>query len=236
MSAEESKGGFIQFPLCTLAIRVEFPRIVGYCIGFGVCRFMESLEDGNRGDEETLFERAERTVGFRGWTVEVAQREYKLALDHLEIFESKNHKTAFVRIPTAYAIEMQAGEWSENEARVFIAIASAIGQKPYTRLGWEVISWRANGHLKVTYDPSPLTRAQVDYAATQLVGRGLLACFTLNRGRRFWSFPAKCSREQMARFVLAARLKKQGMLGESDHNLTARITAELTDGTAESAR
>jgi hypothetical protein len=69
-----------------------------------------------------------------------------------------------------------------------------------------------------------MTRKKVDYQLKKLCERDLFACFTYNKGVRFWSFPKKCSREQIARSVLKWRLARQKR--ESDAELTARIMAE----------
>ena len=69
-----------------------------------------------------------------------------------------------------------------------------------------------------------MTRKQVDYQLKKLCERDLFACYCFNRGARYWSFPKKCSREQIARFVLSGRIARQKR--ESDAELTARIMAE----------
>ena len=191
--------------------------------------FMHSLNDAEYPDDDAKLDNACRTLGFKGSSMFALSSEYSWVRQYRETFEKNEHVTAYVRIPTDYAIEIAKGDWSENESRVYLAIASAIGQKDYTRLGWELIALRAAGLLKpgLKYRPKLLTRDQVDYAAGRLTARGLLACFTLNRGRRFWSFPSKCSREQIARHVLTARLNRINAGEETDDALTARLTREL---------
>jgi hypothetical protein len=135
----------------------------------------------------------------------------------------------FVRIPTSYALEIHKGQWKETEARVYFALASIIGvQKPYARAGWNIIALRAAGHVRTPKKPIPLlTRTQIDYQLKRLVERDLFACFTLNHGVRYWSFPNKCSREQVARYVMQKHLARKGALRESDGALAERIKAEL---------
>jgi len=231
MSRNDTKGGFIQFPLCTLAAPWPFEKIMSRCVGYAAVNFANSLDDTEYFDDEAKLHHARRTLGFTCADISVLDEDFQLVSDFHESFALQEHATAYVRLPIDYAIEMLRREWSENESRVFIAISSAIGQKLYARLGWEIIALRAAGLLKLGLNIQSilLTRAQVDYAAARLTSRELLARYTFNRGRRFWSFPAKCSREQVARFVLTKHLKKKHLLGESDSALTARLTRELKE-------
>jgi len=136
-----------------------------------------------------------------------------------------------VRLPTDYAFEIKAGQWKEPEARVYLALACIIGvQQLYARAGWPLIARRAAGiaYAGQKSETDLMTRPQVEYQLKKLRERDLFACYCLNRGARYWSFPKKCTPEQIARSVLKWRLARQNqkLTAESNAALTARIMAE----------
>lgn len=225
---EECKGRFVQFPLSLLAASGDFRMVMDDATSYAIQRLIKSLDPDDYRSGEALIEHARRVVGFSGGNLERIASEALRAHHFAAAFEQTEHKPATVRIPTDYAFEMRNGEWSESESRVFIAVASAIGCKPYARLGWEHAALRAAGYVRPKRTTPPLqlmTRNQVEYALRRLEDRNLLTHFTLNRGVRYWAFPNVCSREEIARFVLRKRAKR-----ETDPELQARILAEIKEG------
>lgn len=293
MSKQE--GGFIQFPLCILAAPLPFKEIMNWALAHATTVLMESYpEYGDIDFEcfgdieemtlEDLHSRAMKAIGYSGGGYRCTQstvgqiREFIASMDR---HYGNSNEAPFVRIPTGYFFDMYNGAWRENEARIYIAIASAIGRKPYTRLGWNMIARRAagyvksptakvtlhapktmqgcgSGRLRVTesfldtmgaqrdhsmftevpmraYDwadgqPPMLTRDKIEYRLRALLApsRGLLACYTYNGGVRYWGFPNKCDREQIARYVIQKRLRSHQEKTETDAALTRRITEELS--------
>jgi len=235
----DKQGCFVQFPLCLLASDWKLAEVMEHSLDYSARLLVEKWEKAGEfedEDEATRYVRAARTVNFNYrdaapvvWRKNIlvsAERVRQVQEAHERIFGPSN---TFVRMPTSYAFEIRAGQWKDAEARVYCALASMIGvQKPYARAGWGVIAMRAAGFVKAPPPTRPLlTRPQVEYQLRRLQERNLFACYTLKRGVRYWSFPEKCSREQMARYVLQKHLARNRQLAETDAELTARITAEL---------
>lgn len=238
MDEQEKHGGFIQFPLQLLATDWKPSEIMDRAMSWSAHLLVKkwSEKDPRFEDEtaEDLYKRAAGTVGFNyngreyapSCRSDVRQVEEKLKklFDGWRVELSK----IFVRLPLVYAFEIRDGQWKEPEARVYLALACIIGvQKSYARAGWPLIAQRAAGIAKAGQKSNVklMTRKQVEYQLKKLCERDLFACFTYNRGVRFWSFPKKCSREQIARYVLSAVARRKRP-AESDAELTARIMAE----------
>ena len=238
MDEKQSHGGFIQFPLQLLATDWTLGEIMERAFGWSAHLLVKKWEEEENPltIEQTLddlYKRAAKTIGFNFKSGKYANdsqsnvsqvgKKLKQLLPNIE--PSK----VFVRLPTHYAWEIKQGQWKEPEARVYLALACIIGvQKPYARAGWPLIARRAAG---IAYAGQKsvtklMTRKQVDYQLKRLCDRDLFACYCLNRGVRYWSFPNKCSCEQIARSVLWRKKARQKRSAESDAALTARIMAE----------
>lgn len=238
----DKQGGFVQLPLCLLASNWALTTVMVRALEYSAARLATAWEEKAEfagESEEMRYARAARTVGFKfdDRTADDLRHKIETGFDSVNR-EVDRHERAygaaktFVRMPTPYAIEICRGQWKDAEARVYCALASIIGvQKPYARAGWNVIAMRAAGFVKAPPPSCPLlTRPQVEYQLRRLQERSLFACYTLKRGVRYWSFPEKCSLENMARYVLQKHLARKRQLGESGAELTARITAELQKG------
>ena len=236
MDEKEKHGGFIQFPLQLLATDWKPSEIMGFALIWSAYLLVKkwSEKDPRFEDEtaEDLYKRAAGTVGFNyngreyapTCRSKVRQVEEKLK----QLLRNEEPSKIFVRLPTEYAFEIKDGQWKEPEARVYLALACIIGvQRPYARAGWPLIAQRAAGIARAGQKSNVklMTRKQVDFQLMKLCERDLFACFTYNRGVRFWSFPKKCSREQIARYVVSAVARRKRP-AESDAELTARIMAE----------
>ena len=240
MDEQEKHGGFIQFPLQLLATDWTLEKVIGSACWWSAHLLVKSWEGEEpipyqEQSEEDIYKRAVGTIGFRfaNDKLNVAKyvcekvREVESALNRLH--PTHEPSKIFVRIPLSYAFEIKKGQWKEPEARVYLALACIIGvQKPYARAGWPLISRRAAGIARAGQPSAQelMTRKQVDYQLKKLCERDLFACYCFNRGARYWSFPKKCSREQIARFVLNNHIARQKPAAESDAELTARIMAE----------
>ncbi len=238
MDEKEKHGGFIQFPLQLLATNWTLGKIMGCALGWSTHLLVKSWEGKEpipyrEQTAEDLYRRAANTIGFNFGGDEFAAsslsrvREVEKKLKQLLL--NRELSKIFVRLPTTYAFEIMEGQWKEPEARVYLALACIIGvQKPYARAGWPLITQRAAGIAKKGQksEQKLMTRKQVDYQLTRLCDRDLFTCFCFNRGVRYWSFPKKCSREQIARSVLKWRLARKRRSAETDAALTARIMAE----------
>ena len=239
MDEEEKHGGFVQFPLQLLATDWTLGKIMGCGMSWSAHLLVNKWSENDpRFEDETaedLYKRAAGTVGFHydgreyapTCRSKVRQVEEKLK----QLLRNEEPSKLFVRLPTKYAFEIKDGQWKEPEARVYLALACLIGvQKPYARAGWPLIARRAAGIARAGQRSvvNEMTRKKVEYQLTKLCERDLFTCFTYNRGVRFWSFPKKCSREQIARSVLSGTIarKKRAAEAESDAELTARIMAE----------
>lgn len=240
--SDEKQGGFVQFPLCLLAREWPLSNIATLALPYSAQLLVDAWKAKGLYEDESeplMFVQAAKTVGFNyedetadDWQARIENGYGEVVREvgrHEKIFGPSK---TFVRVPITYAFEIRSGQWKEAEARVYCALASIIGvQKPYARAGWGVIAMRAAGFVKAPPSSRPLlTRPQVEYQLRRFQERNLFACYTLKRGVRYWSFPEKCSREQIARYVLQKHLARQRQLGESDADLTARITEELMKG------
>ena len=238
MDEKEKHGGFIQFPLQLLATGWTLGKIMGCGMSWSAHLLVKKWEEEENPlpieqTAEDRYKRAAKTIGFNCSGAETAppclsevkEVEEKLA----RLLANQEPSKIFVRLPTDYAFEIKAGQWKEPEARVYLALACIIGvQKPYALAGWPLIARRAAG---IAYAGQKsvtklMTRKQVDYQLKRLCDRDLFACYCFNRGARYWSFPNKCSREQIARSVLWRKKARQKRSAESDAALTARIMAE----------
>lgn len=239
MDEQEKHGGFVQFPLQLLATDWKPSEIMGFALSWSAHLLVKkwSEKDPRFEDEtaEDLYKRAAGTVGFNYNGCEYAPtcrskvRQVEEKLKKLFYGWREEPSKIFVRLPLEYAFEIKDGQWKEPEARVYLALACIIGvQKPYARAGWPLIARRAAGIARAGQKSNveEMTRKQVDYQLKKLCERDLFACFTYNRGVRFWSFPKKCSREQIARYVLSGSIARQKRAAESDAELTARIMGE----------
>jgi hypothetical protein len=240
MDEQEKHGGFIQFPLELLATDWKPSEIMNHALSWSAHLLVKTWEKNEHPvpteqTTEDLYERAAETVGFnyRGdkfapscqSAVQRVQKKLK------QLLRNEEPSKVFVRLPTKYAFEIKDGQWKEPEARVYLALTCIIGvQRFYARAGWPLIARRAAGIARAGQKSNvkEMTRKQVEYQLTKLCERDLFACFTYNRGVRFWSFPKKCSREQIARSVLSGTIarKKRAAEAESDAELTARTMAE----------
>jgi hypothetical protein len=236
MDEQEKPGGFIQFPLQLLATDWTLKKVMEHALSWSVHLLVKKWEKEENSlpieqTAEDLYKRAAKTVGFNygGGKFEPSCRSaVQLVQNKLaELLPNQEPSKIFVRLPLLYAFEIKDGQWKESEARVYLALACIIGvQRSYARAGWPLIAQRAAGIAKKGQRSNVelMTRKKVDYQLKKLCERDLFACFTYNKGVRFWSFPKKCSREQIARSVLKWRLARQKR--ESDAELTARIMAE----------
>jgi hypothetical protein len=240
MDEQEKPGGFIQFPLQLLATDWKPSEIMSPALSWSAHLLVKkwSEKDPRFEDEtaEDLYKRAAGTVGFNYAGCKYAPRcrdnvrkvEEKLK----QLLWNEEPSKIFVRLPLDYAFEIRDGQWKEPEARVYLALACIIGvQKFYARAGWPLIAQRAAGIARKGQRSNVelMTRKKVDYQLKKLCERDLFACFCYNKGVRFWSFPKKFSREQIARsVVLKGRIarQKRAAESESDAELTARIMAE----------
>ena len=237
MDEKQKHGGFIQFPLELLATDWTLEQIMSRGMGWSAHLLVKKWEEEENPlpieqTAEDLYKRAAKTIGFkRGAELapsclsDVEKVEEKLAL----VLWNQEPSKIFVRLPTDYAFEIRDGQWKEPEARVYLALACIIGvQKSYARAGWPLIAQRAAGIAKAGQKSATklMTRPQVEYQLKKLRERDLFACYCLNRGARYWSFPKKCTPEQIARSVLKWRLARQKRPAETDAALTARIMAE----------
>lgn len=239
MDEQEKHGGFIQFPLQLLATEWKLEEVINCAIWWSAHLLVNkwSEKDPLFEDEtaEDLYKRAASTVGF-GWRGDDDVASCQSAVQRVQnklkqLLRNEEPSKIFVRLPTEYAFEIKDGQWKEPEARVYLALACIIGvQKSYARAGWPLIARRAAGIARAGQKSNVklMTRKQVDFQLKKLCERDLFACFTYNRGVRFWSFSKKCSREQIARSVLSGTIarKKRAAEAESDAELTARIMAE----------
>jgi hypothetical protein len=236
MDDQEKHGGFIQFPLQLLATDWTLEKVMAHALGWSAHLLVKKWEKEENSlpieqTAEDLYKRAAKTVGFNYHGRKFApecRSDVKLVQNKLaQLLQNQEPSKVFVRLPTEYAFEIKDGQWKEREARVYLALACIIGvQKPYALAGWPLIARRAAGIARAVQRSAQklMTRKQVDYQLKKLCERDLFACYCLNRGARYWSFPKKCSREQIARFVLSGRIARQKR--ESDAELTARIMAE----------
>ena len=236
MDEQEKHGGFIQFPLQLLATDWKPSEIMGFALSWSAHLLVKKWSEKEPlfEDEtaENLYKRAAGTVGFnyRGRKFEPSCRSDVQEVQNklTKLLRNEEPSKIFVRLPTKYAFEIKDGQWKEPEARVYLALACIIGvQKSYARAGWPLIARRAAGIARAGQKSNvkEMTRKQVEYQLTKLCERDLFARFTYNRGVRFWSFPKKCSREQIARYVVSAVARRKRP-AESDAELTARIMAE----------
>lgn len=236
MDEKEKHGGFVQFPLQLLATDWKPSDIIDRAMSWSAHLLVKTWEKNEHPlpteqTAEDLYKRAAGTVGFNyagrkfepSCRSDVQEVQNKLAA----LLSNEEPSKIFVRLPLSYAFEIRDGQWKEPEARVYLALACIIGvRKSYARAGWPLIARRAAGIARAGQKSKveEMTRAQVDFQLKKLCERDLFACFCYNKGVRFWSFPKKCSREQIARSVLKWRLARQKR--ESDAELTARIMAE----------
>ena len=236
MDEKEKHGGFIQFPLQLLATDWKpsfiMDRAMSWSAHLLVKKWSEKEPLFEDETAENLYKRAAGTVGFnyRGRKFEPSCRSDVQEVQNklTKLLRNEEPSKIFVRLPLDYAFEIRDGQWKEAEARVYLALACIIGvQKPYARAGWPLIAQRAAGIARAGQKSNVklMTRKQVDFQLIKLCERDLFACFTYNRGVRFWSFPKKCSREQIARYVVSAVARRKRP-AESDAELTARIMAE----------
>jgi hypothetical protein len=237
MDEQEKHGGFIQFPLQLLATDWKLSEIMDRAMSWSAHLLVKkwSEKDPRFEDEtaEDLYKRAADTVGFiyhRGnYAATSLDAVRKVEGKLKQLLRNEEPSKIFVRLPKTYAFEIKDGQWKEPEARVYLALACIIGvQKPYARAGWPLIAQRAAGIAKKGQKSNVelMTRKKVEYQLEKLCERDLFACFCYNKVVRYWSFPKKCSREQIARSVLSGRIARQKRAAESDAELTARIVAE----------
>ena len=238
MDEKQKHGGFIQFPLELLATDWTLEQIMGHGLAWSAHLLVKKWEEEENPlpieqTAEDLYERAAKTVGFNykgekfapSCLSDVKRVEEKLK----RLLPNQEPSKIFVRLPTDYAFEIRDGQWKEPEARVYLALACIIGvQKSYARAGWPLIAQRAAGIAKAGQKSATklMTRPQVEYQLKKLSDRDFFACFCYNKGVRFWSFPKKCSREQIARSVLNRVRARQTPTAETNAALTARIMAE----------
>ena len=240
MDEKEKHGGFIQFPLQLLATDWTLEQVIGHALSWSAHLLVKKWEEEENGlpieqTPEDRYKRAAKTIGFNFRGAEFAPScranvqnvERKLT----QLLQDREPSKVFVRLPNRYAFEIKEGQWKEPEARVYLALACIIGvQQLYARAGWPLIARRAAGiaYAGQKSETDLMTRPQVEYQLKKLRERDLFACYCLNRGARYWSFPKKCTPEQIARSVLKWRLARQNqkLTAESNAALTARIMAE----------
>jgi hypothetical protein len=238
MDEKEKHGGFIQFPLQLLATDWTLGKVMDHALSWSAHLLVKTWEKNasplpTEQTTEDLYKRAAGVVGFNccgrkfapSCLSQVKEVEEKLA----RLLPNQEPSKIFVRLPNEYAFEIKDGQWKGPEARVYLALACIIGvQKPYALAGWPLIARRAAGIAKVGQRSATklMTRAQVEHQLKKLRERDLFACFTYNRGVRYWSFPNKCTREQIARSVVNRVRARQTLTAETDAALTARIMAE----------
>ena len=236
MDEKEKHGGFIQFPLQLLATDWKpsfiMDRAMSWSAHLLVKKWSEKEPLFEDETAENLYKRAAGTVGFnyRGRKFEPSCRSDVQEVQNklTKLLRNEEPSKIFVRLPLDYAFEIKDGQWKEPEARVYLALACIIGvQRFYAPAGWPLIARRAAGIARAGQRSvvNEMTRKKVEYQLTKLCERDLFTCFTYNRGVRFWSFPKKCSREQIARYVVSAVARRKRP-AESDAELTARIMAE----------
>ena len=250
MNGDNEAGGFILVPLPLLATGWDMKVVMQYALAYSAERLaiaLEENEDIAENQEPTdLYARAIDKIGFRFGSVPSeelpshVQRKYKFIEELLRNYAETNPPKwakIYGTIPRGIALSLAKGECPENRGRVLIAIASQIGKKPYARAGWKAIMHRAAGYV---WDPKKfrlpggtqdcprpqfLSRTQVDYQLNALRKLNLVESFTYKRGKRYWCFPGRCTREEMARRVILKQIATQR---EPDSELTARIEAELS--------
>lgn len=238
MDEKQKHGGFIQFPLQLLATDWTPSYIMDRAMSWSAHLLVKKWEEEENPlpieqTAEDLYKRAAGKVGFNyaGRKFEPSCRSDVQAVQNklAELLRNQEPSKIFVRLPTDYAFEIKDGQWKEPEARVYLALACIIGvQKSYARAGWPLIAQRAAGIAKAGQKSATklMTRPQVEYQLKKLSDRDFFACFCYNKGVRFWSFPKKCSREQIARSVLNRVRARQTPTAETNAALTARIMAE----------
>jgi len=238
MNEEKKHGGFIQFPLQLLATDWTLEAIIDHAFGWSAHLLVKSWEGKEpipyqEQTAEDLYKRAAKTIEFNfggnKFTASSLSRVREVEKKLKQLLSNREPSKIFVRLPTEYAFEIKQGQWKEPEARVYLALACIIGvQKPYALAGWPLIARRAAGIAYAGQDSVTklMTRKQVDYQLKRLRDRELFACYCFNRGARYWSFPKKCSPEQICRHVLSRKKARQKRSAETDAALTARIMAE----------
>lgn len=248
MSADK-QGGFVQFPLCLLASDWPMPELMDRAFAYSAFKLAYASDEYQELDfdgdwnwaqqrVEALYHDALAKVGVGFKSYAHAKTLYDEASGFLVEFKNAYGEGPFVRMPTDYAEQIAEKSWHEREARIYMAIASAIGRKPYSRVTWQTIALRVGGYVKSPQKEFrwqrramrqyTLTRDQIEYELRKDRLTSLFARYTYNKRVRYFAYPATTSREQIVRYVIQKKIRQKQESRDSDAALTAKVTAELT--------
>lgn len=229
--SEQKTGGFFSFPLCALAMPLPWEKLLWNAFGYGVIHYADHAKpdwrSDRKGSRNKALELAQTNIGFNGGNVETYLQGFMAVEAFVSEWAKLGRKTYPVRLPTPLFFECREGEGiTEREIRILAGVFSVIGSKGYARAGWEVIQWRAAGHLQRPPEGTTLyPRGQIERSLVELRTRALLSCFSYGKGHaglRYWA-PGNKPIEQLAKEVMAGFLKRSERL-----NREAKVSAEMS--------
>jgi len=218
-SDTENYGGFFQFPLCLLAWKLPFAHILGRAIHYGVVSFLEKTADGENwkrtfATRNDALKKAQKVIGFENGNMETMIAEHQETENFVYAWREAGRKTCDVRVRQDLVFDARdAGDLTEREFRILAGIFSAIGAKPYVKIGWLSVQCRAAGWLST---PPPIRpdlpcgpiypRGQIERSLSELLARSLVVGVTYRRGERYWSH--RLTRDQLWDAVKARKLRR----------------------------
>jgi len=240
-SDAENYGGFFQFPLCLLAWKLPFADIMGRAIHYGVVSFLDKTDDGqnwrrNQTTREDALKKAQKVIGFTGGDIDRMIEQASEARFFTNQWSGFGRKTCDVRVRKDLVFGARDDkEPTEREFRILAGIFSAIGAKPYVKIGWLSVQCRAAGWLST---PPPITpdlpcgpvypRGQIERTLAELLARSLVSGVTYRRGERYWS--NRLTREQLWDAIKVRKLRRlqaRSVHAASDAEKSAAIKEAL---------
>lgn len=231
--SNESHGKFVTFPLCWLAARRAWDRLLTGALGYGAVYYLRhqhrDFEERRRRvkDIADMENEARSVLGFTGGDLPYWEERYAEITAFEETFSGKTYS---VRLPTTLLFESRDGDGlSEAEMRVHLAILSILGSKGYAKAGWVPIRYRAAGYLKKPpVDVPLLSRGQIDRAIKVLVGRGLWIVYGYTGkgtrvGERYWT--NRMPLEKLVAAVLAGKKKRNDAYADMQRKAAAVVSS-----------
>jgi hypothetical protein len=185
----------------------------------------------NQTTRADALKKAQNVIGFTGGNIDLFIQDASEVKNFAIMWRQAGRKTCDVRVRKDLMFGTRDDqELSERECRVLLGLYSAIGAKPYVKVGWLSIQCRAAGWLttppttpsaddgfpppKVPDIPcGPIySRGQVERTLSELLARNLVACVTYRHGERYWS--NRSTREELWKAVENRKLHRAQVRAE----------------------